>query len=79
MASCLKSLSSKFWHRRLEPGQIVIMDHARIHQGKKVQQLIEARDCQMLFLPASSPDFSPIEEAKSCDQGCAPPHRSTHP
>ena len=49
----------------LEPGQIVIMDNASIHKGKKVQHLIEARNCQVLFLPAYSPDFSPIEEAFS--------------
>jgi transposase len=49
----------------LEPGQIVIMDNARIHKGKKVQHLIEERNCQILFLPAYSPDLSPIEEAFS--------------
>ena len=49
----------------LEPGQMVIMDNLRIHKGKKVQQLIEARGCQVLFLPAYSPDLSPIEEAFS--------------
>ncbi len=49
----------------LEPGQIVIMDNASIHKGKKVQHLIEARNCQVLFLPAYSPDLSPIEEAFS--------------
>jgi transposase len=49
----------------LQPGQIVVMDNARIHKGKRVQQLIEERGCQVLFLPAYSPDFSPIEEAFS--------------
>ena len=32
---------------------------------KKVQELIEAKGCQLLPLPAYSPDFSPIEEAFS--------------
>jgi transposase len=41
------------------------MDNARIHKGKRVQQLIEERGCQVLFLPAYSPDFSPIEETFS--------------
>ncbi len=27
--------------------------------------MIEQRDCELLFLPAYSPDFSPIEEAFS--------------
>jgi len=49
----------------LQPGQIVVMDNASIHKGKRVQQLIEERGCQVLFLPAYSPDFSPIEEAFS--------------
>ena len=49
----------------LEPGQMVIMDNLSIHKGKKVRQLIEARGCQVLFLPAYSPDLSPIEEAFS--------------
>jgi transposase len=38
----------------LTAGQIVIMDN-----------LIQARGCQLLFLPAYSPDFSPIEETFS--------------
>jgi transposase len=49
----------------LQPGQVVIMDNLSIHKGKKVRQLIEARGCQLLFLPAYSPDLSPIEEAFS--------------
>jgi transposase len=49
----------------LEPGQMVIMENLSIHKGKKVRQLIEARGCQVLFLPAYSPDLSPIEEAFS--------------
>jgi transposase len=49
----------------LEPGQMVIMENLSIHKGKKVQQFIEARGCQVLFLPAYSPDLSPIEEAFS--------------
>ena len=49
----------------LEPGQMVIMDNLSSHKGNKVRQLIEARGCQVLFLPAYSPDLSPIEEAFS--------------
>lgn len=46
----------------LEPGQIVIMDNLSVHKGVRVRRLIEAQGCQLLFLPAYSPDFSPIEE-----------------
>ena len=49
----------------LRAGQMVIMDNLSIHKGQKVRQAIEARGCQLRFLPAYSPDFSPIEEAFS--------------
>lgn len=49
----------------LHAGQIVIMDNLSIHKGQKVRQAIEARGCQLLFLPTYSPDLSPIEEAFS--------------
>lgn len=49
----------------LTEGQIVIMDNLAAHKGKKVEHLIEARGCQLLFLPGYSPDFSPIEETFS--------------
>ena len=38
------------------------MDNLAAHKGQKVALLIEARGCRLLFLPAYSPDFSPIEE-----------------
>ena len=41
------------------------MDNLSIHKGQKVREIIEARGCHVLFLPAYSPDFSPIEEAFS--------------
>lgn len=49
----------------LRPGQIVILDNLSIHLGPRVKNAIEAKGCQLLFLPAYSPDFSPIEEAFS--------------
>ncbi len=49
----------------LEPGQIVVMDNLSSHTSPQVRQAIEARGCQLLFLPAYSPDLSPIEEAFS--------------
>lgn len=49
----------------LQAGQIVIMDNLAAHKGKKVEQLIQAKGCQILFLPAYSPDLSPIEESFS--------------
>jgi transposase len=49
----------------LKQGQIVIMDNLSIHQGPRVREAIEAKGCRLLFLPAYSPDLSPIEEAFS--------------
>jgi transposase len=46
----------------LHAGQIVVMDNLRAHKGERVRQAIEAKGCQVLFLPGYSPDFSPIEE-----------------
>lgn len=49
----------------LEPGQIVVVDNLSVHKGPRVRELIEARGCELLFLPAYSPDFSPIEQCFS--------------
>ena len=49
----------------LQQGQIVVMDNLRVHKTARVRQLIEEKGCQLWFLPAYSPDFSPIEEAFS--------------
>ena len=49
----------------LKIGQTVIMDNLSAHKSLKVRQLIEAKGCKGLFLPAYSPDLSPIELAFS--------------
>jgi transposase len=49
----------------LRPRQLVIWDNVRPHQGETVRALIEAAGCRLLFLPAYSPDFAPIEHAFS--------------
>ena len=49
----------------LRPGRIVVLDNLSAHKGERVGDLVEARGCELLFLPAYSPDFSPIEEAFS--------------
>jgi transposase len=49
----------------LRPGQIVVLDNLSVHKAERVRQAIEARRCQLLFLPPSSPDFTPIEQAFS--------------
>ena len=49
----------------LLPGQLVVLDNYSIHADSRIRELIEAKDCKLLFLPTYSPDFSPIENAFS--------------
>ncbi len=49
----------------LKPGQVVVMDNLGAHRAERMRELVEARGCELLFLPPYSPDFSPIEEAFS--------------
>ena len=53
----------------LHPGQIVVMDNLAAHKGERIKELIEERDCELLFLPPYSPDLNPIEEAFSKVKG----------
>jgi transposase len=41
------------------------MDNLRAHKSARVRTAIEAKGCQLLFLPSYSLDLSPIEEAFS--------------
>ena len=47
----------------LVPGDIVIMDNLPAHKVSGAKQAIEAAGATLLFLPAYSPDFNPIEKA----------------
>ena len=47
----------------LIPGDIVIMDNLPAHKVAGARQAIEAAGATLLFLPAYSPDFNPIEKA----------------
>src|SRR5687768_9983027 len=49
----------------LHPGQVVVMDNLGAHRPKRVRELIEARGCELIYLPPYSPDLNPIEEALS--------------
>lgn len=53
----------------LRPGQVVVLDNLAAHKGEEVRELVEARGCEVLFLPAYSPDYNPIEEAFSKIKG----------
>ena len=47
----------------LVPGQIVVLDNLPVHKSARARRLIEGAGCRVLFLPAYSPDFNPIELA----------------
>ena len=49
----------------LREGQIVVLDNASAHHGGRIAELLEKRGCRVWYLPAYSPDFSPIELAFS--------------
>jgi transposase len=53
----------------LKKGQVVVMDNLQVHKSSRVRELIEGVGASVLFLPAYSPDFSPIEEAFSKIKG----------
>jgi transposase len=47
----------------LASGQIVLMDNLSAHKPRRIRELIEERGCQLVYLPAYSPNYNPIEEA----------------
>ena len=45
----------------LPENSIIIMDNARFHKTSETKEIIEIHNHRLLFLPAYSPDFNPIE------------------
>lgn len=54
---------AQFLVPRLTPGQVVVWDNLSVHQSARARELIAAAGCQVVFLPAYSPDCNPIELA----------------
>jgi transposase len=50
---------------RLLPGAVLVLDNARIHHGGRLEEIVTAAGCSLLYLPPYSPDFNPIELAWS--------------
>jgi transposase len=50
---------------KLEVGDVVVLDNLSAHKVGGIQELIEARGAQLLYLPPYSPDLNPIELAWS--------------
>ena len=59
-----EALAPSLW-----PGQVVVMDNLSAHKGERVRELIEGRECELLYLPPYSPELNPIEEAFSKVKG----------
>src|SRR5688500_7332968 len=49
----------------LSPGMVIVVDNVGAHQPDRIRELVTAAGCELVFLPAYSPDLSPIEEAFS--------------
>jgi transposase len=49
----------------LESGTVVILDNLATHKSLKSAALLKRQKCWFLFLPAYSPDLTPIEMAFS--------------
>jgi transposase len=47
----------------LRPGQVVILDNLSAHKSEDARKAVAAAGARLLFLPAYSPDFNPIELA----------------
>jgi transposase len=45
----------------LPRGTTIVLDNLSVHKNAAARQAIEAAGCHLLFLPAYSPDFNPIE------------------
>jgi transposase len=44
---------------------VVVLANLSVHKAASIRQALAARDCELLFLPPYSPDFTPIEQAFS--------------
>ena len=42
-----------------------MLDNLSAHKAASIRQALAARQCELLFLPPYSPDFTPIEQAFS--------------
>jgi transposase len=49
----------------LHPGDMLVLDNLSAHDAKLLEPLLHAKGCQLLYLPAYSPDLSPIENGFS--------------
>ena len=46
---------------KLKPNQVIVMDNASFHKSKTIKELIESKNCKLIYQPPYSPDLNPIE------------------
>src|SRR3712207_7820552 len=61
--STLFPYTTLFRSPALSPGTLVVVDNVGAHQPERIRALVAAAGCRLVFLPAYSPDLSPVEEA----------------
>ena len=50
---------------QLRPSDIVLLDNLPVHLSSQIEQAVAAVEAEVIWLPAYSPDFSPIENCWS--------------
>jgi transposase len=64
-AAVFEAYVRQFLAPTLCEGQVVVMDNLGAHRPGRIRELIEERGARLVYLPAYSPELSPIEEAFS--------------
>jgi transposase len=54
----------------LRDGQVVIMDNLPAHKPARVRDLLEERGCELIYLPAYSPDLNPMKKRLASSRTC---------
>lgn len=62
---CFRAYVEQVLVPELEQGDVVVMDNLPAHKVSGVRKAIEEAGAQLVYLPAYSPDFNPIEMAFS--------------
>lgn len=60
-SSLFFSYAEQILTKELKQGQVIVMDNINFHKTQKIEKLIKAAGCSILFLPTYSPDLNPIE------------------
>jgi hypothetical protein len=50
---------------RLLPGAVPVLDNARIHHGGRIEEIVTAAGCSILYLPPYSPGILPTSTRSS--------------